>query len=77
MIIREMIADDILQLAQLYKQFWGEESSIEIMNKQFTKLHKNESYIFLSAIENNNLIGSVMGVICEELYGDGKPFLVL
>lgn len=23
------------------------------------------------------LIGSVMGVICEELYGDCKPFLVL
>jgi len=77
MIIREMIADDIPQLEQLYRQFWGEESSIEIMIKQFNKLDKNDSYIFLSAVESNKLIGSVMGVICEELYGDCKPFLVL
>ncbi|TBL68582.1 GNAT family N-acetyltransferase [Paenibacillus thalictri] len=77
MIIRELIEDDIPQLERLYRQFWGEESSIEIMKKQFNKLHENESYIFLCAVENNELIGSVMGVICAELYGDCKPFLVL
>ncbi len=77
MIIRDMIVDDIPQLEKLYRQFWGEESSIETMNKQFEKLLKNESHIFLGAIENNKLIGSVMGVICGELYGDCKPFLVL
>ena len=77
MIIRGMLVDDIPQLEKLYRQFWGEESSIETMNKQFEKLLKNESHIFLSAIENNTLIGSVMGVICGELYGDCQPFLVL
>ena len=77
MIIRDMFVDDIPQLEKLYRQFWSEESSIETMNKQFEKLLKNESHIFLVAIENNKLIGSVMGVICGELYGDCKPFLVL
>lgn len=77
MIIREMIADDILELVQLYRQFWNEESCIESMHKQFYKFKKNNSHILISAIENNKLIGSVMGVICEELYGDCKPFLVL
>ncbi len=77
MIIREMIAEDISQLEQLYKQFSDETSCIETMSMQFNKLHKNNSHIFISAIENNKLLGSVMGVICEELYGDCKPFLVL
>ncbi|MDQ6598193.1 GNAT family N-acetyltransferase [Bacillus salipaludis] len=77
MIIRQLIEEDIPQLEQLYKQFWGEESCIETMYKQFNKLHKKDSHIFISAIENTKLIGSVMGVICEELYGDCKPFLVL
>ncbi|AFM41067.1 acetyltransferase [Desulfosporosinus acidiphilus SJ4] len=77
MIIREMIAEDIPQLARLYKQFWNEESSVEAMHKQFNKLQKNRSHILVSAIQNKALIGSVMGVICEELYGDCKPFLVL
>ncbi|HZK86120.1 MAG TPA: GNAT family N-acetyltransferase [Desulfosporosinus sp.] len=77
MIIREMIADDISELAQLYRQFWNEESCVETMHKQFNKFQKNDLHILISAIENNKLIGSVMGVICEELYGDCKPFLIL
>jgi len=77
MIIREMVADDISELAKLYAQFWNEESCVETMHRQFIKFQKNSSHILVSAIENNKLIGSVMGVICEELYGDCKPFLVL
>lgn len=72
-----MIEEDIPQLEQLYRQFWGEKSCIETMEKQFNKLQKKDCYIFIGAIENTKLIGSVMGVICEELYGDCKPFLVL
>lgn len=77
MIIRKMIADDIFELAQLYRQFWNEDSCVETMTKQFIKFQKNDSHILISAIDNSKLIGSVMGVICEELYGDCKPFLVL
>ncbi|TGE38877.1 GNAT family N-acetyltransferase [Desulfosporosinus fructosivorans] len=77
MIVRDMIKEDIPQLALLYKQFWGEESSIETMYVKFYKFQENGSHILLSAVEDNQLIGSVMGVICEELYGDCKSFLVL
>lgn len=72
-----MIAEDLFELAQLYKQFWNEDSCVETMNTQFIKFQKNDSHILISAIDNNKLIGSFMGVICEELYGDCKPFLVL
>ena len=77
MIIRGMIADDISQLAQLYKQFWDEESCVETMKKTFNRLEDEGSYILLSAVEDKRLIGSVMGIICGELYGDCKPFMVL
>ncbi|MCO5387148.1 GNAT family N-acetyltransferase [Desulfosporosinus sp.] len=77
MIIRDMIAEDIPQLAVLYKQFWNEESSVESMYENFSKFHEDDSYLLLSAVENNQLIGSVMGIICGELYGDCKPFMVL
>lgn len=77
MLIREMITEDIPHLAKLYKQFWDEESCLETMYKKFSEFLKNDSHIILSAVENNQLIGSVMGVICGELYGDCKPFMVL
>ena len=47
MIIREMIANDIYDLAKLYKQFWNEESCAETMVKQFNKLQKDNSYLYL------------------------------
>lgn len=77
MIIRKMIANDIPELAQLYRQFWNEDSCIEIMYSQFKKVSENGTHVLLSAVENKSLIGSVMGVICEELYGNCKPFMVL
>jgi len=77
MIIRKMVENDIPELATLYKQFWHEDSCIETMHRQFKKFRENGTHVLLSAIENECLIGSVMGVICEELYGNCKPFMVL
>jgi hypothetical protein len=64
MIIRQTAADDIPELAQLYKQFWNEDSCITIYN-QFNKFSESSTHVLLSAIDIGQLIGSVMGVICE------------
>jgi GNAT superfamily N-acetyltransferase len=72
-----MMIDDIPQLAELYKQFWCEDSDIEKMKIKFIKLQKSDTHILLSAVEQNQLIGSVTGIVCEELYGDCRPFLVV
>jgi ribosomal protein S18 acetylase RimI-like enzyme len=72
-----MIKDDIPDLARLYKLFWNEESSIPKMQSLFDNLNDNTNYIILSAVENNKIIGSIMGIICYELYGECKPFMVI
>jgi GNAT superfamily N-acetyltransferase len=75
--IRRMVKEDIPSLALLYKHFWNEDSSIEKMERKFIELHGNPEYIFLSALQENQLVGSVLGIICEELYGECKPFLLI
>jgi len=75
--IRKLAETDLESLAVLYKQFWGEESSLEKMRATFQSLKKNPNYILLVADQQNNLVGSAMGIICEELYGDCKPFMVV
>ena len=72
-----MTEDDLVSLAELYKQFWGEESSLEKMRATFQRLKKNSNYILLVADQQNNLVGSVMGIFCEELYGACEPFMVV
>ena len=77
MVIRKLTENDLVGLAALYKQFWGESSSLEKMRATFQRLNKNPNYILLVADEENVLIGSVMGIICEELYADCRPFMVI
>ncbi|HPR79490.1 MAG TPA: GNAT family N-acetyltransferase, partial [Candidatus Limiplasma sp.] len=76
MIVRSVEACDLPQLAALYEQFWGEPSYPEKMASQLENLERKGSHIVLCAAEGDQLLGSVMGVVCEELYGDCRPFLV-
>ncbi len=75
--IAELTELDLEGLAKLYKQFWGEESSLEKMLTTFRRLRINPNYIFLVAKLDGCLAGSVMGIVCEELYGECKPFMVV
>lgn len=75
--IRRLAEDDLAGLSGLYAQFWGEESSLEQMRATFRRLAENPRYLLLVAEEAGCLAGSVMGIICEELYGECKPFLVI
>ena len=75
--IRKLREDDITEVALLYEQFWGEASSVERMRATFKRLNNNPNYIFLVAEHQGYLVGSVMGIICEGLYGDCKPFMVV
>ena len=75
--IIELVESDLESLAGLYKQFWDEESDVEKMRPTFQRLSDNSDYIFLGAKCDDELVGSVMGVVCEELYGQCLPFMVV
>ncbi len=76
-VIREMIAGDVESLSLLYKEFWGEDSDPYRMTGKFISLKENPAYILLSAVEGKRIVGSIMGIVCEELYGECEPFLVM
>lgn len=75
--IIRLTENDLVDLAGLYKQFWDEESSLEKMKSSFHKVSKDPNYIYLVAKEGGILAGSVMGIICENLYGECRPFMVI
>lgn len=77
MIIRNICKNDLPQLARLYEQFWGDKSYPELMARQLEELERRDTHILLVAVEDDDLLGSVMGIVCEELYGDCRPFLVV
>ncbi|MHB9023098.1 MAG: GNAT family N-acetyltransferase [Armatimonadota bacterium] len=75
--IRRLTETDLPALGKLYQQFWGEESSLEKMRATFARLQLDPHYIFLVAERQEQVAGSVMGIVCEELYGECQPFLVI
>lgn len=75
--IRKLEKNDMKRLAGLYEQFWHETSDVSKMEAQFDVLERENNHILLGAEEEGTLIGSVMGVVCKELYGDCRPFLVI
>lgn len=75
--IRSLASEDLPQLAELYAQFWNEASDVDKMRESFARLQLREEYILLCAVEEDRLAGSVMGVVCQELYGQCMPFLVI
>ena len=75
--IRKIKAEDLKSLADLYKGFWNENASLPKMKKAFNKISKNPNYIILTAYDKDRLIGTLMAVICDELYGNCNPFAVI
>jgi GNAT superfamily N-acetyltransferase len=75
--VTNLTEGDLESLAGLYRQFWNEESSLERMRVTFRRLQENPNYILLGAKHEGLLVGTAMGIVCEELYGDCRPFLVI
>jgi hypothetical protein len=49
-------------LSQLYKELIGEETDLYKMKENFELMESNPNYIILTAIEDNLVVGSVMGL---------------
>ena len=75
--IRKLEHGDLVALAELYEQLGGEKSNLSAMIKTFGELERRDDYVFLCAELEGQPAGSVMGIICGELYGDCRPFMVV
>ena len=75
--IRNLEESDLSQVAALYTLFWNEEMNLTKMQAKFGQISSNPDYIFLCAESNGKVVGTIQGIVCEEIYGDCNPFLVM
>lgn len=75
--IRSLKENDLNDVAKLYTLFWNDKMNILKMKKKFGQISKNPNYIFLCAENNGKVIGVIQGIVCEEIYGDCIPFLMM
>jgi len=75
--IKKITRDDLKDLSSLFQELSGKKTDFEIMVKNFERINKNEDYIILGAYYKDKLVGSLMGIICHDLVGKCKPFMVI
>lgn len=75
--IKEIEADSITALNELYSELTGALTDHDKLNAAFTAIKGDSRYILLGAYVDGELLGSMMGIICQDLVGDCRPFMVI
>ncbi len=76
--IDKLVFDDLNGLKLLYEDgFEGSTTDSTRMAEVFNQIKDNPNYIILCARKDEKVVGSVMGVVCYELFGQCLPFMVV
>ena len=69
--------EDLEKLSLLYEELIGSQSDLVKMQAQFTIMKSNANYRLTGIKVDGELAGSVMGIVCQDLVGDCRPFMVI
>ena len=75
--ISTITENDLPDLAELYQQLIPNEISVDKMKSVLNKHKDNPNHIVLSAKIDGQLVGSLLAVMCEMLFGQCKSFMVV
>lgn len=74
MMIEKLKKDDIPELLELYKTLVPFEASVNKAAKTYEEIQADENYLLLVAKDENEIVGSMLGICCKGLT---MPFLVI
>ena len=76
--IEKIIYDDLSDLANLYEELLGRKTNLQKFNESFYLINSDKDYILIGAKDDNgNLVGSLLGIICKDLGGDCRPYIIV
>jgi len=75
--IQEIEADSLLALSELYAELIDKSTDFSKLEAVYKVIKEDSRYLLLGAFQNGELLGSVMGIICYDLVGECKPFMVI
>jgi GNAT superfamily N-acetyltransferase len=68
---------DLERLAILLQELSGQPTDLQAMHRNFHAIKDREDYRLVGAWIDGELVGSLLGILCTDLVGDGRPFMVL
>lgn len=75
--LRQITFDDLESLSELYVELINKETNLKKLVNVYLSIQNNENYVILGAFNEDQLVGSLMGIICFDLVGECRPFMVI
>lgn len=75
--VRRIKEKDLQDLRALYIELCDEDRSIESIQRAYENIKDNEAYCLLGAEIEGKIVGTLMGIICYDLAGEGKSFMTI
>ncbi|AIQ52219.1 GNAT family N-acetyltransferase [Paenibacillus sp. FSL R7-0331] len=75
--IKEIETDSLAELNELYRELTGELTDPARLKETFASVKADSRYILLGAYVDGELLGSLMGILCQDLVGECRPFMVI
>lgn len=75
--VRKAEKEDACQLSDLFVEFIGSPSDIAAMSEKIERLSNRPDYYVAVACEQERVVGTAMGIVCQDLCGDGRPFMLI
>lgn len=76
-IVEEVSNDDLEDLASLLEELVEEKTNFEKMVDNYKWMKENPDYILLGAKYKDELVGTLMGIVCRDLVAECEPFMVI
>ncbi|WP_340395466.1 GNAT family N-acetyltransferase [Paenibacillus sp. FSL E2-0177] len=76
-VIKEIEMESLSELGNLYQELMNKPSDLNKLEEVFKVVKADNRYILLGAFVEGELLGSLMGIVCQDLVGDCKPFMVI
>jgi GNAT superfamily N-acetyltransferase len=68
---------DLPQLASLQSELINEKADMQRMQNILSVILKDNNYCLLGAKKNGQLVGSLVGIVCHDLFGKCIPFMIV
>ena len=69
--------NDLPDLSQLHEELSDMKSNFSKIEANFALMIKNDYYHLIGAKIDNRLVGSLMGILCLDLVGECRPFMII
>lgn len=70
--------NDLDDLLSLYEELLERKTNLQKFKKNFGWINSNKDYLLIGAKDDNgNLVGSLLGIVCTDLGGECRPFIVI